>query len=420
MSLIKNRERFDVGTIGEIERTPQGGLAIPAFLTRTGVFDYEQEDGSIVREYRPPEEVFNADSMSTLANAPLCNEHPSNPVGTRNWRALSVGHVESGTIKQDTDKIAARTIWQDAQVIGDIESGRKREISCGYNCDVEETPGIAPNGEHYDRIQRNIRYNHVALVPDGRAGPEVRLRLDSKGNQTGSKGATQMEKEIIDGVPYEVGTPAHADARKRHDQARADAAKELQALRAERDKLRGRADAAETKLKKMEGALRAANSPQRLDHAVRVRGAVIRRAQVVLGRDFKCDGMSIIGIKIAAVKKAYPDRKLDGKNKDYINGMFRTIEPASARNDSNGTGARLDDNNHITGSRIPPHLRQPPKGFKRNDANGNAPGMDYYRNRRNDAEESRHRRPLAVSKSNPARETDNYPSVQGSMIENMR
>ena len=37
-----------------------------------------------------------------------------------------------------------------------------------------------PDGTPYDRVQRNIRYNHVALGPRGwgRMGPRVRLRVD--------------------------------------------------------------------------------------------------------------------------------------------------------------------------------------------------------------------------------------------------
>lgn len=412
-----NRVRFDTsGSLGEAVETPQGGLAIPAYVTRAGIFDYEQEDGSIIREYRPPEEVFAPESLATLPNAPLCNEHPSVPVDTRNYARLAVGHVENGSVKQDENRVAARLIFQDERTIKDIRRG-KRELSCGYNCDVDETSGISAEGR-YDRIQRNIRYNHVALVPDGRAGPTVRLRLDSKGNQNRGD---EMEKEyeMIGGVRHETGTPGHADAVKRRDKMRADGAAKVKALRADRDKQAARADAAEAKIKKLEALLSQAQSPQRLDHAVKVRGAVMRRAAVALGADYKMDGLSIKAIKLAAVKAYHPTIKLDKKSDDYVNALFRAIPPdgSAPRRDSNGA-MRLDANDRIEGgNRLPGHLRQPPPNFKRD---GSGPTMDDYRARRNDAEESRHRRPLAVSKSNPNREMDGYPAVQGSMLENMR
>jgi hypothetical protein len=132
------------------------------------------------------------------------------------------------------------------------------------------------------------------------------------------------------------------------------------------------------------------------------------------------DGLSIPAIKVAAVKAYFPDVKLARKDANYVNGMFRAIPAAGGGRRNDGVAPmRLDDNNRVAGGRIPPELREAPRGFQRQDQ-ANGPTMDDYRQRRNDAEEDRHRRPLAVSKSNPHRETDGYPAVQGSMLENMR
>lgn len=430
--MLRNRQRFDVTAIGDnVERTPQGGLAIPAFLTRAGVFDYVQDDGSVIKEYRPPEEVFNGDSLATLPNAPLANEHPREPIAPHNYKRHNVGHVVDGSVKQDTDKIAAKLVFQEKGAIDDILGKKKRELSCGYNCDVDETPGTAPNGERYDRIQRNIRYNHVALVSDGRAGPEVRLRLDSKSNQRrdNSEGESMDKIEIIGGVEYVVGTPGHADAVKRRSDAKAQRADSAAKAKKERDQLQARADSLATENKKLKDQLAAALSPQRLDHAVAVRAAVIRRARVALGADFKLDGLSIAEIKAAAVKKYHEGVRLDGKSADYVNGMFRAIPAAATRrNDGRGGNSRnaslrLDGSNRVDGDRVPADLREPPEGFERQDAGGprgRGMTMQQIRERRNDAEETRHRRPLLMSKSNPHRENDSFPSVQGSMLENMR
>jgi len=418
MGVIKGRTRFDVGSLGEVTITPQGGFSIPAFLTRTGVFDYVQDDGTVIREYRPPEEVFNADSLATLPNAPLTHLHPTDPMTPKMHRKHNMGHVESGTVKQDGDKIAARTVWQAQEAVDAIRNGT-RELSCGYNCDVDETAGVAPDGERYDRIQRNIRYNHVALVPDGRAGPEVRLRLDSKGNQRRDKEERNMEIEVIGGTKYEVGTDAHKAAVTRRDKARKDAAATRAQLIKERDQAKARADAATVETEKLKKQLAVANSPQRLDRAVQVRDAVIRRARVVLPKDTKLDGLSVPAIKLLAIKAHHTEIKLDGKSKDYLDGLFRAIpaQPDTATR-KDGQGLRLDENNRVQGGRVPAHLRKPPEGFTRDD--GKQPTMDHYRSRRDASEEERHRRPLAMSKSNPNREIDGYPAVQGSMLETMR
>jgi hypothetical protein len=57
-----------------------------------------------------------------------------------------------------------------------IDSGKK-ELSIGYRCLYDLTPGVY-NGQQYDAVQREIRGNHLALVEEGRAGPEVAV-LDS-------------------------------------------------------------------------------------------------------------------------------------------------------------------------------------------------------------------------------------------------
>ena len=54
----------------------------------------------------------------------------------------------------------------------EIDSKQKVELSCGYACSYELSSGIW-NGIRYDAIQRNIRGNHLASVPEGRMGPDV-------------------------------------------------------------------------------------------------------------------------------------------------------------------------------------------------------------------------------------------------------
>ena len=72
---------------------------------------------------------------------------------------------------------AALAVWP-GDAIAVIESGDQRELSCGYAYDADMTPGTY-DGVKYDGVMRNIRGNHVALVEEGRAGPDVMVG-DSK------------------------------------------------------------------------------------------------------------------------------------------------------------------------------------------------------------------------------------------------
>lgn len=173
--------RWDSGTVGEVERTNQGYLRAPATITRTGVFDYRQPGGTVRRELRLPDEVFNPKTLASFGLAPLTNGHPPVMLNARNTARYQVGSVVEP--KQDGDHVAAYVQVTDADAIEAAEAGR-RQLSCGYTCALEAKPGVTqgipgiPDGLHFDAIQRNIRGNHVALVDKARAGATVQLRLD--------------------------------------------------------------------------------------------------------------------------------------------------------------------------------------------------------------------------------------------------
>src|SRR5690606_1327700 len=148
--------------------------------TRVGVFVYQLPAGNVRRELRLPEEVFNADSLASLKLAPVTDLHVEDMVTPENWRYLAVEHVAE-YVTQDGSHVLASLVVQDAEAIRKIDDGERRELSCGYHCTLEMTPGEY-NGEPYDAIQRGIVYNHVALGPEGwaRGGSTCALRLDSQ------------------------------------------------------------------------------------------------------------------------------------------------------------------------------------------------------------------------------------------------
>ncbi|MET0793402.1 MAG: DUF2213 domain-containing protein [Polyangiaceae bacterium] len=172
--------RYDVDRLGKAERTPTGGIKVPASLTRVGVFPYRRADGTTRLEFRPPEEVFREDSLASFDGAAVTVGHPPEGVNASNWSGLSRGHVVEKSVRKDGSLVAANLTIQDGPTIARVDSGELCEISLGYSVDYEPTPGEY-NGQRYDGVQRNIRGNHVALLPKGagRAGPDCALRLDS-------------------------------------------------------------------------------------------------------------------------------------------------------------------------------------------------------------------------------------------------
>jgi len=174
---VKGVRRFDYGEIGEIKRTPQGFLLVPGFATRTGVFPYIDAQGKVRRELRHPDDVFAPESLATLKYAPITIEHPPEMITPENVAKYRKGHTTE-RVEVNRDLVETDLIIEDADAIQKVENEGLRELSSGYVADVVEEEGNF-NGTPYDYRQKNIFYNHLAMVKRGRAGPEVRIRMDS-------------------------------------------------------------------------------------------------------------------------------------------------------------------------------------------------------------------------------------------------
>lgn len=168
--------RIDKILIPRIKKTKEGFLKGKAIATRTGVFKYLNHDGSIRYELRHPDDILTENSLNTLKTIPITNEHPRDLVNVDNANSLIVGMTgEEVTVNDDSIMVSLTVTHKDA--IEAIKRG-KQELSLGYTLDVIEESGIY-NGEKYTHRQKNVDYNHLALVEQGRAGRTARINLDN-------------------------------------------------------------------------------------------------------------------------------------------------------------------------------------------------------------------------------------------------
>lgn len=318
-----------------VERTPQGGAVIPAKLTTSGVVRYIQPDGSVVREYRSPAEVNNPESLATLEHIPVTLEHPG-LVTRGNFREHTRGHVVAGSIQPQPDGVNGKVVVQDSELLDDIATKRRTQLSPGYNATIDPTPGVVPDGEPdagqpFDKQQRNIRYNHIAVTVKGRQGDDVALRLDSNGDFAGSfprgvqpqcnEGKTTMRKVTINGVQYIIGgTDADNEALERA----------IQRETARFDSEAGTRDGEATKLRAelLAAVARAETAEKRAADAVRYDSTdmeVLMVAAKVLGPEYDPNGKTPADIMRDVVTKAAPGVDLSGKSDDYIAGLFDGI-----------------------------------------------------------------------------------------------
>ena len=381
VKLKKDLKRFDNIDNSQwmtipFERTNEGFLRGRAIVTSIGVFTYKRKDGTIQRELRLPEEVFSPSTLNSMKLKPVTLNHPielvtqdnadklqvgslgDNPSWTKEWEHRNWEEVTDG-INCAIDMIITRKDAIDAILNG------KQALSMGYTCDLEMAePGATWCGVEYDFIQRNIRYNHCAIVDTARAGDnaKIELRADSEDAVledmvTKIDGGTRMLKKInLDGIDYEaeesVIKALHSE-KERADKAENDACeskkkaetmdkkvadmekkvtemeKRISEIEAERDTAKDKADGLE---KENQELRKTSMDSSRLDQAVKAKMELLHNAEKA-GVEVKED-MSDMDIKKAIILSKFKNANFDGKDDVYVQARYdATIEILCEKND---------------------------------------------------------------------------------------
>lgn len=165
------------------EKTRDGRLIVKRTpITKANVCPYRGEEIPGYKELgldpsrvyfllRDPEEIAKA--AATSNGVQLLQKHV--PVhakeGESHQPMETVGSL--GTDAEFDGEYLWNSLFVNAKsAIDGIETNRKRELSAGYHYKPDMTPGNF-RGSAYDGVMRDIVFNHVALVEDGRAGPDV-------------------------------------------------------------------------------------------------------------------------------------------------------------------------------------------------------------------------------------------------------
>lgn len=316
----------DAAPIAGVRLTRDGYAVAEVRAARTGIQQYTgrevgRPDLAVVNVYRPPESVFAADSMASYGFKPVTINHPAQGVTADSWKDLAVG-VVGGDVVRDGGFVKVPLALMDAAAIKAVQEGT-REISMGYVCDLAFEDGVTPEGEPYQAVQRDIRINHLALVPKGRAGPHCRVG-DQGAPETGRDPAPinhgdrhmTLKTITVDGLPVETtdagaiaidllrgklsqAADAMTAAKTTHDAALAAKDAEM----AKKD-----AEIADLKTKVLDGAA--------LDALVAERAAVVAKAKALDAR-VVTDGKSNAEIKRAVLGDSAKD-----KSDAYVDAAF--------------------------------------------------------------------------------------------------
>ncbi len=360
----------DKVSVGGTRTTKDGFLVADVKIARTGIQIYGgSEVGKptmdTVRVYRSPEEVFREDAMASFAHRPVTNDHPEHMVDATNWKAVSVGGV-GDQVARDGDYVRVPMVLMDRAAIDDFNAG-KRELSCGYTCDLDWTPGTTADGEKYDAQQVGITGNHVALVGRGRAGSSCRIgdswtsppapttpvkdsRMDPalrtvmvdgfsiSTTDQGLQAIERLQSQLRDsGVLVTARDTAMATLRTEHQAALDGANGQLAALRTAHQ---GQLEAKDgeiaalkathtTELQAKDGEIAAlrtqAPTPEALDALVQARGRTLQAARAILGDSYTGVGKTDDQMRRDAATKRMGAENIDGKSDEYVRACFDTL-----------------------------------------------------------------------------------------------
>ena len=170
-----------------MEKTSEGYLLcreVP--ISRVGEFEYSgievgiPSKGGRVLMTRTADELFKPETIQSFNAKPVVIGH-ARFADPDNWKDITVGIVQNVHTGQGehADELLADLLLTDRKGIELVESGRLREVSCGYDA----SPVDDGEGKGH---QVGIVGNHVALVEKARCGRACKIR-DSEMKTTNLK-----------------------------------------------------------------------------------------------------------------------------------------------------------------------------------------------------------------------------------------
>lgn len=344
---MQSVQRYDSVPIRDYHFDDQTGFLYVYRVPIAGamVQKYVKSDGSEEMEAKLPEEILSDATVSSANSKPVTDGHhglvtKDNSHDLMKGFTASNGHVEGNMLYNDITITDPNLIYQ-------IKNGSKRELSIGFETQMDPTSGTY-NGTKYDAVQRNIRINHVAVVPKGRAGHEVRLIGDSaeavEQVEPSEEKGNQMETRVVraDGQNITVAaddvekiTKLDADNSAKAKQI-ADLDAQIKKLQSEKAQLQGDADASAKKADEAQAkadSLEADNKKLQEEFDKYKADGVDKKLELIdkvksfVGDEYDYHGKSDRDMKIDAVKAIKGDSvDFTDKSDTYVQAAFDMLE----------------------------------------------------------------------------------------------
>lgn len=206
---IKTNQVIDLKPTSRI-KTPQGfmickdvTLAKPMvkeyYAGELGVVDgFEATD--IINIYTPPDVLFGQAVIDGFTASDVAMQHPKgNQLNSDNYKEHVIGTAKN--VRADNGYLIADLTIKDKWAIEAIEYDDVKQISLGYAAELDMTAGTTETGQEYHGQWIGMVADHVAVVRDGRCGPDCKIG----DRQTVIKPEAKNMKVKIGNLEFDVG-----------------------------------------------------------------------------------------------------------------------------------------------------------------------------------------------------------------------
>lgn len=177
----------------------------------SGIEDYTPDQ--VINVYSSAEELFRPQTIQSYQGVDVTDNHPpGNTVNAATWKTHSIGTLSN--VRQEDEFLVGDLLIKDSDVINQIQSQERLELSLGYGAELYFISGTAPDGTPYQAEFKNFYGDHVALVKYGRCGGDCRIG-DQNPNPNNMEKTMQI---IVNGIPFDVADNSALAAALKKDQ----------------------------------------------------------------------------------------------------------------------------------------------------------------------------------------------------------
>lgn len=317
MNILKKNAMFQVLKTNE---TTEGFLKVTGYISEADkVMEYvDWWNETVTREIIPIEEL---EKVIPQTNGLIMTDlHPWEFIDAKNAKEYIRGYVTDVYGIEDK-KLKVDLLVIDSDLINDIRSGKKNQFSIGYWCEMMKESGYTDSGEMYDYKQVNLTLNHVALVPQGRAGEEVGVITMNSEDENISYQKGMYKKQNTRGGKMAIKyNGKEMEAHELHSELILRDS-QLTAVKNEKGTLEGKLAAKEVELQEANAKLN--GFEERIKNEVATKINAISEVSKLTGENpDELVKLNTMELKKKVINKAFSGMDLENKEDSYINGVY--------------------------------------------------------------------------------------------------